>query len=148
MNLKQLTNHLKYNKIFEQCTKDGKIDWNLVSNFNELPYEFIDKYFFQLKKYRIEEKQKLNSYIMIKYFSNLNWLLVSSYQEIPEIIIEKFIKNFDKRILISIIKYQKLSLNFLLKNINLFNESCYLKALEQNFYIEQTIKETIKKQLL
>lgn len=148
MNLDKLVNHLKYDKIFEQCTINGKINWSLVANYNNLPIKFIDKYFFQLKKYKIEEKQKFNQYIMIKYFSHINWFLLSSFQEIPEEIIEKFIKKFDKRVLISIIKYQKLSLNFLIKNKNLFNESYYLKALEQNFYINDSTKTVIKNSLL
>lgn len=148
MNIDRLINHLKYDKIFEQCTENGKINWKLVSEIENLPFEFIDKYFLQLKKFKIENKQKLNEFLMIKYYSHINWFLLASFQEIPENVIEKFIKKFDKRILISIIKYQKLSLNFLMNNINIFNESCYLKALEQNYYIDKSIKDAVKKQLL
>ena len=144
MNIKKLVNHLKYENIFKLYKNDGKINWKAVSNHNELPYEFIDKYFHQLKPFNIEQKQKLNSYLLKKYKSYINWFTLAAYQEIPDDVLNLYFKLFDKRIQLSIIKYQNLKFNFLLENIDLFKEKNFLNALMQNLYINASIKEKIK----
>lgn len=143
MNISNLTNHIKYDNIFEQCKINGKINWKLVSEYNNLSQEFIDKYFFQLKPFQIEQKQFLSVPLLKKYFCFINWYILSSYQEIPEFFIAEKIKRFDNQTLISIIKYQKLSLKFLLKHIFLFKKPELIQALKQNYLINDSIKNII-----
>lgn len=144
MNIKNLINHIKYENIFNQCKIDGKINWKNVSEYKNLPFEFIDKYFHQLKKYNLENKQQFNSYLLKKYKSQINWFILASYQEISEDILDLYFNTFDKRIQLTIIKYQKISLNFLLKNIKIFKNTNFIKALDQNAYIDNEVKIKIK----
>lgn len=60
MNINKLTHHMLYNKIIDlNKDENGKINWNNVLNYPDLPMSFIDCYFHQLKPYRIRTKNSI-----------------------------------------------------------------------------------------
>ena len=62
----------------------GKINWNNILDYPNLPTEFIDCYFHQLKPFGIERRIKLNDVLIKKYGSLLNWYQLLTYQDIYE----------------------------------------------------------------
>lgn len=148
MNINKLTHHMLYNKIIDlNKDENGKINWNNVLNYPDLPLSFVDCYFHQLKPFGIERRIKLNDELIKKYASSLNWYQLLLNQDISEDILELFLDKFIAiNLLIYVFKYQKLSLNFLLKHKNFFMNSnhkkSFINALYQNLQIDQSIKNS------
>ena len=114
MNIKSLTNHIAYSKIFEGNINktNNKPNWYKIARTPNLPVGFIDKYFFQFYKYGIEKHQSLNEYLINKYGHWLNWNLLLHQQNVNEKLIEKFLYKINY---ITLAKTQRLSMKFIKK---------------------------------
>jgi len=135
MNIKGLSNHIHFQKIFElNKNEDGSYNWIKIAQTPNLPLTFIDKYFFQINKYKIEKYQTLSPYIIKKYGNYLNWNILLYSHNIPENLIEQFLNRINWHILI---KTQKLSLNFLKK----YKDKISINDLSKNFEINDEIKQ-------
>lgn len=92
----------------------------------------------------------MNDSIIKKYGKSLNWYQLLLNQHISEDILELFLNKFIAiNLLIYVLKYQKLSLNFLLKHKNIFlnniGKDNFIKSLNQNNQINSSIKNSFLK---
>jgi hypothetical protein len=126
-NLKNITNDIKFKDIFDLYGTN----FSTIIKTPNLPEDFIDEYFFQLKPFKLEKWQKLTPYLIVKYQNNLNWQLMSEYQNIPLSLIIKYqeILNWDK-----ISKYQNLP-EFGLNFINHFQDKLNFSLIKNNVYM-------------
>ena len=100
-NLKNITNDIKFKDIFDLYGTN----FSKIIKYPNLPEDFIDEYFFQLKPFKLEKWQKLSPYLIVKYQENLNWILMSEYQDIPLSLIIKYQNKLDWN---RVSKYQNL----------------------------------------
>lgn len=146
MNIDKLQHHMQYNKIIDlNKDENGKINWNTILDYPDLPMSFIDCYFHQLKPFGIERRIKLNDNLIKKYGSQLNWYNLLTHQKISEENIELFSNKFiSTNLWIYVFKYQDLSLNFLNAHKSMFKDKTigdtFINALKQNLCINKNIK--------
>lgn len=145
MNIAGLTNHIKYDDIFDRNTIDGKIQWCKIACDPELPIQFIDQYFKKLKAFGIEKLQKLDDYIISQHADELNWYSLLKYQFISEQILKENLGRLTKQSLWPLtLKTQKLSYDFLVDNLDLYkNDKRIIKAINENAQIDDSIKKKI-----
>lgn len=146
MNINKLNHHMLYNKIIDvNKDENGKINWNNILDYPNLPTEFIDCYFHQLKPFGIERRIKLNDVLIKKYGSLLNWYQLLTYQDISEELLNHYSNKFISiNLWIYVLKYQKISYNFLIKHKNIFKEKqrrdIFLTALLHNMHVDKNTK--------
>ena len=145
MNIASLANHIKFNDIFEKCKVNGQVSWARVAKC-ELPQNFINQYFNQLKPFQIERLQKLDETFIDEHSSELNWFSLLRFQSIPESVI---VKNIDKISTLQLwrllLKTQKLSLQFLVDHIDDIkkNKDVNMLALAANASIDDSVKSKV-----
>lgn len=154
MNINKLNHHMLYNKIIDMNKdENGKINWNNILDYPNLPIEFIDCYFHQLKPFGIERRIKLNDVLIKKYGSLLNWYQLLTYQDISEELLNHYSNKFISiNLWIYVLKYQKISYNFLIKHKNIFKEKqqqdIFLTALLHNMHVDKNIKNNFLQYLI
>ena len=154
MNINKLNHHMLYNKIIDvNKDENGKINWNNILNYPNLPVEFIDCYFHQLKPFGIERRIKLNDALIKKYGSLLNWYQLLTYQDISEELLNHYSNKFISiNLCIYVLKYQKISYNFLIKHKNIFKEKqqrdIFLTALLHNMHVDKNTKNNFLQYLI
>ena len=146
MNIKQLTNHIKFDDIFERNTVDGKIQWCKIACDPNLPARFIDQYFNKLKSFGLERLQVLDDYIVNQHANELNWYSLLKYQFLSEDTIKNNLEIIERLNLWPLVlKTQKLSYEFLIDNLDRFkNNKRANKAISQNGNIDESIKNKIQ----
>ena len=93
----------------------NKVNWYLVSRFQELSEEFIEKFQDKVDWASISVQQKLSESFIEKFQDDISWNCISMKQKLSESFIEKF---QDKINWGWISSYQKLSEKFILKYWN------------------------------
>ena len=142
MNIAGLTNHIKYNDIFDRNTIDGKIQWCKIACDPNLPVQFIDQYFGKLKPFGIEKLQKLDDYIINQHANELNWYSLLKYQFLSEQVLSENLERLTKQNLWALVlKTQKLSYEFLIDHIDSYkNDKRIIKAIKENAQLDDSIK--------
>lgn len=154
MNINKLNHHMLYNKIIDvNKDENGKINWNNILDYPNLPTEFIDCYFHQLKPFGIERRIKINDVLIKKYGSLLNWYQLLTYQDISEELLNHYSNKFISiNLWIYVLKYQKISYNFLIKHKNIFKEKqrrdIFLTALLHNMHVDKNTKNNFLQYLI
>lgn len=130
MNIKSISNHIAFDSIFEthKDKESGKILWQDIVKSQDLPTEFIDTYFHQLKQFKLERFQDLNEFLIKKYSHFLNWYTFVKFRKIPTNILYQNIQIIRKLKLFGLLlRYQNLDYNFI---IDFFNELKGIKNFE------------------
>lgn len=146
MNIFGLSNHIRFNKIFDACrTEDGKISWLKVSQIKDLPSTFIIQYFQKLKNFGIEKNQILEEDIINEFKNELNWYSLVKYQNLTEKCIDDNIDIVNKlKLWHLILKSQKLSVDWIIKHIDKIKEDPkLLNSIKQNGQLSKETIETI-----
>lgn len=147
MNILGLSNHVRFNKIFDACrNEDGKISWLKVSQIRDLPSTFIMQYFQKLKNFGIEKNQILEEDVITAFKNELNWYSLVKYQTLTETCIDDNIDIVNKlKLWHLILKSQKLSVDWIIKHINKIKEDPkLLNSIEQNGQLSKENIATIK----
>ena len=147
MDVNKLSNQMIYGKILNLYKdENGKIDWFGVFCHPNLPLSFVDKFFHQLHPFGIESTFQLDDKFIIKWSEYLNWYKLLKTQNLSMEILEKFAYKFNQNpsYWILILKYQKLTYEFLIKIKDMFKNQEYkndifIDSLKMNAQIEPRI---------
>ena len=104
--------------------------WDIISTFQKLSEEFIERHFKELNYYSISEYQKLSEEFIEKYSKKLSWYSISKFQHLSEEFVER---HSDKVNWHFISKFQKLSDDFIERhsdNVDWYYISIYKKVSE------------------
>ena len=86
MKINSLQQAFKWQQIFDLYGTDFR---KIIKHPN-LPIDFIQKYFWRLKPFKLEYfQQNLPSWFIDKYQNSLNWQLLSKYQQLSQEQIER-----------------------------------------------------------
>ena len=111
------------------------LDLNIALRYQKLSCSFLNKYINKINFELISQYQELDTNFIIKYMKDLDWKKLCKYQKLNLELIEK---NIDKIDFDLISKYQKLTNNFMLKYYTLLNWEklvCYQK-IDENIIVE------------
>lgn len=145
MNVKQLSDNIKYDDILERNTIDGKIQWAKIALFETLPPCFIEEHFDKLKNLGIEKNQNLDESFIALHGRSLNWYSLLKYQNLSEDTLKKFLDHITKLSLWPLLlKTQNVSYQFLIDNLSSFKDNKLARsAIMQNGSLSDSIKEKI-----
>lgn len=86
MKINSLQQAFKWQQIFDLYGTN----WKDIVKHPNLPIDFIQKYFWRLKPFKLEYFQpNLPSWFIDKYQNSLNWQLLSKYQQLSQEQIER-----------------------------------------------------------
>lgn len=115
MKINSLQQAFKWQQIFDLYGTA----WHKIVKHPNLPIDFIQKYYWKLKPFKLEYyQQNLPSWFIDKYQNSLNWQLLSKFQQLSQEQIQKH-KRFINWSAVSI--KQNISIQFIERNYKLLN---------------------------